>query len=117
MQTGIEIAGEAAEAGARSVTLAHSGDRIGASNAQHKVLCARLRRAGVRIVLSTHARVADGNGDFVTLDGKDAMHYDHVFWCTGSEVRAAFAESLGADSVQQGYINVNLNLQVCSLNQ
>ena len=115
MQTGMELAGEAAEAGAKEVTLVHSGARLGASAAQHSVLQSRLERAGVRVVLGQRAQVSASNDKCIGWEGERARAFDHVFWATGSQVKVAFAEGLGAGVVQGGYVQVNTHLQVSPL--
>lgn len=129
MQTGIEMAAEAKEAGAEKVALVHSGPFLTGNEAFHKVIEQRLKKIGVDVYLDQRAEfvsseVGTGLDEGLELGhggpgqykiGKATRVFGMVFSCVGFKtVHSAFVGPLGPDVLKaNGCLDVNASFQVC----
>jgi thioredoxin reductase len=109
----MEVAGEAKEAGAASVTLVHSRPHLGASEKQGRILAKRLHNIGVSVVLGKRCQQVNDTGKSFRWEDNSELTFDEVFWCVGNKPVSAFAHPLGDVLTSRGHFNVNAHFQVC----
>lgn len=112
MQTGLEMAAEAKEAGVDVVTLVHSKDFVTNSPEQGKIPLQRLKKIGVDVMLGTRAEHVEGNT--YSVNGDDRA-YDVVFNCVGFHpLHGPLVKTLGDVLTPTGALDVNASFQVCN---
>jgi NADPH-dependent 2,4-dienoyl-CoA reductase/sulfur reductase-like enzyme len=111
----MELAAEAKEAGAASVTLVHSRPHLGSSEGQGKKLANRLSKVGVSVVLGKRCQPTENTGKAFKWDENGELKFDEVLWCTGCKPVSAFARPLGNVFTPSGHFDVNAHFQVCHL--
>ena len=128
VQTGIEMAAEAKEAGAERVALVHNGPFLTGNETFHKVIHKRLKKIGVDVYLNQRAEFVSsevGTGLDAGLElghggpgqyriGQATRVFGMVFSCVGFKtVHSSFMGPLGAAALKpNGCIDVNKSFQV-----
>lgn len=110
MQTGMEMAAEAKEAGVDSVTMVHSKDFVTNTPEQGKIPLQRLKKIGVDVLLNSKAEHIE---DRTYQVAGEQRTFDVVYKCFGfSTVHAALVTPLGDVLTPTGAVAVNESFQV-----